>query len=192
MESKSCIAPIVGSYELTIDTKGRMVIPSEVRRTIDSHQPTPALYLIRRENTPLLYPESRYTQLAYAEIPDDLNQPEELVAYQQLRYPRSWRLELDTQGRIVIPDEVRQSLGKDVALIGVADHLEIYNQKEWKTRIDHLVYDARGIEQRARKFIDQMKKKRSRQNSLETVVKRLLSGMTERADQPAAGRVPPP
>jgi len=49
------------------------------------------------------------------------------------------RLELDRQGRIRIPHELAQfaDLKKEVMLIGVRDHLELWDKERWETYISH-------------------------------------------------------
>ena len=42
-------------------------------------------------------------------------------------------MEVDKQGRILLPNKLREyaQLIKDVALIGVGDRIEIWNQERW-------------------------------------------------------------
>jgi MraZ protein len=62
------------------------------------------------------------------------------------------RLEWDKAGRILIPDKTlrRTGLEKDVTLIGVRDHLELWNRGEWQTRREALLARSSEIALRAK------------------------------------------
>ena len=66
---------LYGEYELTIDDKNRMLIPSEVRKSLDSERDGDAFFLVFGTNRrPWLYPERQYERQV-AEIQQDLAQP---------------------------------------------------------------------------------------------------------------------
>jgi MraZ protein len=54
--------------------------------------------------------------------------------YKRLFYGRAERVDLDSQGRIRIPDRLVAfaNLQKDVVLIGVHDHVEIWDTVTWQ------------------------------------------------------------
>jgi MraZ protein len=56
------------------------------------------------------------------------------------------RLEWDKQGRVLMPEKTlrRTNVGKDVTLIGVRDHLELWNRGDWEPHFEQLL--ARGAE----------------------------------------------
>jgi MraZ protein len=51
-----------------------------------------------------------------------------------LFYARAQRAELDSQGRVRIPPELAElaRLDKDVVLLGVQDHMEVWAAERWK------------------------------------------------------------
>jgi MraZ protein len=53
-------------------------------------------------------------------------------------------LEWDKQGRVLIPEKMRQrtALQKEVTLVGVRDHLEIWNRPEWEAERERLFAGA--------------------------------------------------
>jgi MraZ protein len=56
------------------------------------------------------------------------------------------RVEMDKQGRILLPDKSlkRSNIQKEVTLLGVRDHLELWNRADWEARRQEL--ERRGPE----------------------------------------------
>ena len=54
--------------------------------------------------------------------------------FQRLFFSRAMRQELDSAGRLLVPDGLRQAAGlrKDVALVGVMDRIELWDTARWK------------------------------------------------------------
>ena len=52
----------------------------------------------------------------------------------------------DKQGRVLLPDKILKRAGilKEVTLIGVRDHLELWNRADWEARREEL--ERRGPE----------------------------------------------
>ncbi len=127
-----------GEFEHTVDTKGRLAIPSEIRSRMKKVEDGEAFYLTIGSNRALrLYPEKGFERLA-AMIEEGLVTDEAVQEFDQLLFPLSRRLELDSAGRIRLPDRMmeRAALGKEVVLIGVRDHLEIRDLKQWNAELE--------------------------------------------------------
>ena len=143
---------LYGEYELTIDDKNRMLIPSEVRRSIDPERDGEAFFLVVGVNrVPWLYPERAYEQLI-SRNPAELTPEEDSLAFDQMNFAMASRLEWDKQGRVLIPEKTlkRTGLTKDVTLIGVRDHLELWNQADWEARREALLARSAEIAIRAK------------------------------------------
>ena len=143
---------LYGEYELTIDDKNRMLVPSDVRRSIDPERDGEAFFLVVGVNRiPWLYPERTYEALI-ARDPAELTPEEDALAFDQMNFAMANRLEWDKAGRVLIPDKTlrRTGLGKDVTLIGVRDHLELWNRAEWETRREALLARSSEIALRAK------------------------------------------
>jgi MraZ protein len=52
----------------------------------------------------------------------------------RLFFAQAQQVELDSQGRIRVPSELATfaGLGKEVVLLGVQDHLEVWAAEEWR------------------------------------------------------------
>jgi MraZ protein len=125
----------VDSHELAIDEKNRLLVPAEFRKRLDVERDGEAFYLTTGtiNGKPWLYTERYYEYLASRD-PGDLLPGEDQNAFEQMYYALASRLEIDKQGRILIPEKTlkRLGLGKELTMCGVRDHLELWNRDEWE------------------------------------------------------------
>ena len=65
---------------------------------------------------------------------------EDAMTFDQMWFGQATRVEWDNQGRILIPEKVfkRTAIGKEVSLVGMRDHLELWNRVDWATREEEL------------------------------------------------------
>lgn len=143
---------LYGEYDLTIDDKNRMLIPSDVRKSLDSERDGDAFFLVFGTNRrPWLYPERQYERQV-AEIQQDLAPTEDVLAFDQMLFAMASRLEWDKQGRVLIPEKTlrRTGLNREVTLIGVRDHLELWNRDEWEVQREALLARSSEIALRAK------------------------------------------
>jgi MraZ protein len=86
-----------------------------------------------------LYPEKSFKQIALAESPGTVA-PDEAVVYERMNFALASRVELDRQGRLLISEKIRKraNLSNDLTLLGVRDHIEIWNSEDWEKYVtDH-------------------------------------------------------
>jgi MraZ protein len=129
-----------GARELTIDDKNRLLIPSDVRRKIDPQRDGDAFYLVEGIDGRLwLYPELYYDSLV-AQQQNELMPDADDLAYDRWNLGSAERIEWDKQGRILIPDGFLKEagIGKEVTLVGVRDHLELWNRSDWNAERESL------------------------------------------------------
>ncbi len=83
-----------------------------------------------------LYTESMFHKRA-EQLDNSSRDPDELLAYEELFYGLSRRVATDAQGRIRLPDSLleRAGLDREVVLVGVKDHVRIYNRPYWQARM---------------------------------------------------------
>jgi len=124
---------LYGEYELTIDDKNRLLVPAEVRRQLDPERDGDAFFLVLGiDGRPWLYPE-RYYEALVSRDPGELTPGDEALDYDRMNLGLASRIEWDKQGRVLIPDKTlkRAGIGKDVTLLGVRDHLELWDRSGW-------------------------------------------------------------
>ena len=144
---------LIGEYELSIDDKNRLLIPSDIRRMIDPERDGKAFYLVLGYNRrPWLYPERYYEDMVFQEQPE-ITPGEEQLAFDHVNFALASKIEWDTQGRLLIPEKTlrRTELKKEVTLIGARDHLEIWNRADWESWREELVKRSPEIAIRAKK-----------------------------------------
>ncbi len=128
-----------GEYEHTLDSKNRLSIPSKFRQLLSPETIGDKYYLIIGPNKKLwLYPDRYYEKLV-SQSPAELIPDEKILRFEQITFGLARLLELDKTGRVVIPEKMiqRVNLGKEVIIIGVRDHLELWNRQEWEQYVEN-------------------------------------------------------
>ncbi|MCI0498702.1 MAG: hypothetical protein L0Y36_03340 [Planctomycetales bacterium] len=129
---------LTGEYEHTIDEKNRLFISNKLRSQIDADQYGSNFYLAMGSNGILcLYPELYFQQIALAGAPGT-GAPDEAVAFERLSFALASKVELDRQGRLLINEKLRKraNLGTVLTLVGVRDHIEVWNTQDWEHYLD--------------------------------------------------------
>ena len=118
----------MGEYNHTVDTKGRLIIPSKFREDLgDEPIVTKGL-----DGCLFVFPQKEW--LAFEEKLRTLPLTQK-GARQFTRFfvAGATPCELDKQGRILIPATLREFAGldKDVVLAGMLDRIEIWSKASW-------------------------------------------------------------
>jgi hypothetical protein len=94
------------------------------------------------------YPSGLYTRLLDIRGGSDFPPSDDLVAYTHYRLSMSAELEMDGQGRVVLPDAMVKGAGikKDITLLGAMDHLEAWNRDSWEQRRKWLIEQGPKLE----------------------------------------------
>lgn len=124
---------LTGSFPRAIDEKLRIAIPKRVREEL-LRGDGQALYVAPGTDGSLaLYTEDVFAALA-ARLTAVSPAEQDVRAFSRLFYSQAQRVEFDTQGRIRIPAELAElaTLKRDAMLLGVMDHLEIWDRTRWE------------------------------------------------------------
>lgn len=125
---------LTGEYEHTIDDKSRLFISNKLRSQVDADEHGSNFYLVLGANGILcLYPEKCFEQIALAVAPGT-DAPDEAVAFERLTFALASKIELDRQGRLLLNEKLRKRAGlkNTVTLVGVRDHIELWNTDSWE------------------------------------------------------------
>ena len=125
---------LTGEYQHIVDNKSRVLISNKLRSQIDADVHGSSFYLVLGANGVLcLYPEKYFEQIALAVAPG-ASAPDEAVAFERMSFALTSKVELDNQGRLLLNDSLRKRAGlKDqITLIGVRDHIELWNSESWE------------------------------------------------------------
>ncbi len=118
----------LGEFEHTIDTKGRMAVPARFRVQMDSG----AVISKGMGNCLSVYTMEDWNEKS-AELAIGKSEAE-LRDFQRRIFPSASIVEMDSQGRLVIPAKLRAyaKLENDVTVAGVQDHIEIWDRATWQ------------------------------------------------------------
>lgn len=125
-----------GTFNRVLDEKLRIAIPSHLREALPC-PPSSGLFVTPGTDQSL----TLYTEEAFRNLGERLAQSpptrQDVRAFSRLFYGQAQYVELDRQGRIRIPAELAAlaKLQKEVVLVGVQDHLEIWAANAWQNYI---------------------------------------------------------
>lgn len=131
----------IGEYEHTLDTKGRIIIPSKFRESLgDNFVMTKGL-----DSCLFVYPKSEWAILEEKLKTLPLTN-KDARAFIRFFFSGASECEVDKQGRVTVPPNLRKhsKLEKDIIVIGVSTRMEIWSKDEWDTYNDdeNLSYDS--------------------------------------------------
>ena len=127
-----------GEFNQKVDRKGRMSIPADFRRVLESGDPdfpaNPNPRMVVLYGPHLKNCLHVYTIEAMAEIEESIkNLPRGSTKRKQLArmiLGKSWETEIDRDGRIVLPKDRRDQIGleEDCVMVAMGDFFEIWNK----------------------------------------------------------------
>ena len=129
---------LTGEYEHSIDEKNRLFVSNKLRSQIDVEEYGGNFYLAMGPNGILcLYPEKYFQQIALVGAPGK-GAPDESVAFERLSFALASKVDLDRQGRLLINEKLRRraGLGTTLTLVGVRDHIEVWNTDDWERYLE--------------------------------------------------------
>jgi MraZ protein len=127
---------LTGTFSRALDEKLRFALPKHLRDAL----PCPAgsgLFVTPGTDRSL----TLYTEAAFQTLGERLSESpptrQDVRAFSRLFYGQAQYVEIDGQGRIRIPPElaVLAKLDKEIVLVGVQDHLEIWATEVWQTYV---------------------------------------------------------
>lgn len=119
-----------GEFQYALDDKGRVVIPPRFRRALGDQ------VVATRGIDPCV---TVYSPAEWARVEERLRglptRQRDVVRY---LLAGAVDLELDRQGRVKLPQHLRQHAGieRDVVVVGLINRLEIWNRSAWQSYIE--------------------------------------------------------
>jgi len=127
---------------VNLDAKGRLAIPSRHRERLEELCGSRLIITVDRDRCLLLYPEPEWIiiERQFAALPalDPTAR-----ALQRLYVGNAQEVDIDTQGRILLPRYLREfaALDKRVAVVGQGVKFEIWDEPTWHARTEAALND---------------------------------------------------
>ena len=141
---------LTGEYQHVMDNKSRILISNKLRNQIDVDEHGSSFYIVLGANGILcLYPEKYFEQIALSVAPGS-TAPDEAVAFERMSFGLANKVELDNQGRLLLNEKLKQRAGlkNNITLIGVRDHIEVWNSENWEQFLsDHMAQYQKQMSQ---------------------------------------------
>jgi MraZ protein len=131
-----------GANKLTLDAKGRLVMPTRYRERLQESCGGKLVVTIDKQCL-LIYPVPRWEDIERQLMALPSLNPE-ARRLQRLMVGHATDLELDASGRLLLPPELREvaSLTRDAMLIGQGERFELWDQARWNERRDEWLADT--------------------------------------------------
>lgn len=120
---------LLGEYKHNLDSKGRLAVPAKFREKL-----SPGAIITRGlDNCLFVFGNKEWDALAQKLIALPLSQANSR-AFSRLMLAGAMDVELDGQGRILIPDYLRTyaSLKKETVIAGLYNRMEIWDRQNWE------------------------------------------------------------
>ncbi len=120
----------IGEYSHNLDDKGRLAIPAKFRAELKGG----AVVTRGLDNCLFLYTKNEWEKLAEKLAALPISQADSR-AFARLMLAGAMDMDIDKQGRLVLPEYLRSFAGlkKAVVVAGLYSRLEIWDESEWKT-----------------------------------------------------------
>ncbi len=120
---------LLGEYQHSIDDKGRLAVPAKFRKSLAGG----VVVTKGAEGCLYLYPLEEWMKFAekLAKLP--INRADSR-AYSRLMLAGASNAEIDSQGRILIPDYLRNYAGiqTKAVIVGLYNRAEIWDEERWQ------------------------------------------------------------
>ncbi|HSW35936.1 MAG TPA: division/cell wall cluster transcriptional repressor MraZ [Candidatus Limnocylindrales bacterium] len=118
-----------GEYYHTLDSKGRVIIPSRLREGLGER------FMLARglDQCIFVYPMSGFATL-HQDLKRHAITNNDTRVVSRVLFAGAMEVEADKQGRVLIPQNLREhaNIEKDLVIIGVSDRVEIWNDTAWR------------------------------------------------------------
>ncbi len=120
----------IGEYSHNLDDKGRLAVPVKFRRELSKG----AVVTRGLDNCLFLYTKTEWEKLAEKLATLPISQANSR-AFSRLMLAGAMDVEVDKQGRIILPEYLRSfaGLNKEVIIAGLYNRLEIWDSEKWSS-----------------------------------------------------------
>lgn len=123
----------IGEYIHSTDAKGRVIMPQRFREEL-----SPTFYITKGiDGCLFVYDETEWTNI-YNKMKNLKLTSKKAREFSRFLYAPAREVEVDKQGRIIIPQNLREyaRIEKEVAIIGVSSRIEIWSKERYDKYIN--------------------------------------------------------
>ncbi|HEY3922790.1 MAG TPA: division/cell wall cluster transcriptional repressor MraZ [Gaiellaceae bacterium] len=134
---------LLGEHEHSLDDKNRLTLPAKLREQLGDR------VVVTRglDGCIGVYAAPEWERLAQrVGTLDPLSS--EARTMQRFFFASASEVELDKQGRIVIPANLLTGLGRELTVLGVHDHLEVWDRAAWRDQRQTVEGSAEDVAER--------------------------------------------
>jgi MraZ protein len=127
------VSSFKGSYDYAVDSKGRINIPSRLRKYVSPEANDTFIVTRGYERCLFVYPLDEWNRLEQSIRQLSSTNPQHRFFMRTL-LERATECQLDGQSRITIPKELLQFAGieNDVVILGVLERIELWNPADYQ------------------------------------------------------------
>jgi MraZ protein len=120
------VTELLGTHSYQLDPKGRISLPARFREALADG----AYLTLGQDGCLFCFPRAEWEARAEEVRNVPLSDPDGR-AYARMFFGNAEPVELDAQGRLVVPQRLRSQVGirKEVVVVGVSDRLEIWDRE---------------------------------------------------------------
>ena len=124
-----------GANKLTLDAKGRMVMPTRYRERLQERCGGKLVVTVDKDQCLLIYPLPDWEEIERKLMRLPTLNPH-ARSLQRLMVGHATDLELDGHGRVLLPPKLREFglLTRDAMLIGQGSRFELWDEARWNER----------------------------------------------------------
>ena len=139
----------IGEYIYNLDSKRRLAIPAKFRKLLGKK----AVITRGLDNCLFLFPEKEWKKLAEKISKLPLSQAD-ARGFARIMLAGATDVEIDSLGRILIPEYLKKyaQLTKKVVIAGIANRIEIWDEKVWRKYQERTEKEAGDIAKRLKEL----------------------------------------
>jgi MraZ protein len=124
-----------GSFEHSVDAKGRVSVPAKFRDIIADRYDGRLVMALDFDRCLAVYPLEEWEKLE-EKIKSLPMMQKEVKDFMRFFFSSATECDLDNQGRILIPPSLREraNINKSVMLVGIINKIEIWDTTAWQER----------------------------------------------------------
>jgi MraZ protein len=123
----------LGTYEHSIDAKGRLFIPAKLR--VDNATETRFILTQGLENCLYIYQPTVFNDILTNKLSSiPVKNQQDARAFKRMLLAGAQDVSLDDMGRLLLPRPLIEHAGlkKDISILGVGERIELWSAERWK------------------------------------------------------------